>query len=101
MGRLPLNISREITASTLYMGMMTAIKMEASPAAVSPNRAVLMGMPKSTKLLRNMPWSITPRRELSFSSRMARHKESTNWMSTPATAYSSSWELKLSASSVL
>ena len=88
-GRCPLNISRASTARALNMGIITAISSEAVPAALSPKRAMLMGMPKSTKLLRNIPWSITPRRELSCSVRSTSTRDTRNSMSTPAAAKNS------------
>ena len=76
------------------MGITMAISSEAVPAALSPKRDMAMGIPKSTKLLLNIPWSMTPRRELSCSVRSTflwlsistYCRDTRNSISTPATA---------------
>ena len=86
LGRWPLNISRASTARALNMGITMAISSEAVPAALSPKRDMAMGIPKSTKLLLNIPWSMTPRRELSCSVSNTSTRDTRNSISTPATA---------------
>ena len=63
----PLKVSKQTTASTLNVGTTTPISSAVTPIFPSPAKDVATGIPNKTKLLRNIPWIITPLFELSFS----------------------------------